>query len=284
MATLMDGKAVSKKVKEDVRVQVESFIKETGVQPGLATVLVGEDSASQVYIKNKIKSSESCGIKSIHHQLDKKTSQTELLGLIQQLNEDDSVHGILVQLPLPEHINADTVIHAIDPRKDVDGFHPENLGRLAAGHDSLQPCTPLGVMELLKHYDINPAGKDVLIIGRSNIVGKPAALMMIQAHATVCVAHSKTKDLHAKIRNADIIVAAVGRAKFVKGDYINEGAVVIDVGINRTPDGKLCGDVDFETAQERASFITPVPGGVGPMTIAMLMANTLKAAKKIVGK
>jgi len=283
LTTIIDGKEVSKKIKEDVRKQVEKFTKETGVQPGLATILVGENSASQVYVKNKRKSTEACGMKSFHHQLDENISQEDLLSLIDQLNKNKDVHGILVQLPLPKQIDSSTVIHAIDPKKDVDGFHPENIGLLTLGIDSLQPCTPLGIMELLKHYDISVSGKDVLIIGRSNIVGKPLALMMLHAHATVCIAHSKTQDLHAKVRNADVVVAAIGRANFVKGEWLDQGTVVIDVGINRKEDGKLCGDVDFEPAKERTSYITPVPGGVGPMTIAMLMSNTLKAAKGIVG-
>lgn len=283
MATVMNGKDVAKKFKDKIKEDVAAFTRATKMVPGLATVLVGEDAASRVYVNNKIKSTEACGMKSIHHQLEADISQDYLVGLIKELNTDKEIHGILVQLPLPKHINPFAIIHTIDPQKDVDGFHPENLGLLAAGADCLEPCTPQGVIELLKEYDIPIVGRDVLIIGRSNIVGKPLALMMIREHATVCVAHSRTKNLPAKVRNADILVAAVGQARFVKGDWLDHGVVVIDVGINRGRDGKLCGDVDFETARERASYITPVPGGVGPMTIAMLMRNTLKAARKITG-
>lgn len=283
MAERIDGKLVSQKIKDEVRVAVEAFFKKTGVQPGLATVLVGEDAASQVYVRHKIKSTEACGMQSIHHALPAETSEKDLLALVESLNQDPAVHGILVQLPLPKHIQEQKVIHAIHPDKDVDGFHPQNMGRLLAGDALLKPCTPYGVMEMLKHYDISLSGKDVVVIGRSNIVGKPQALMMLQENATVTITHSRTKDLADKVKAADIVVAAVGRAKFVTGDWIKKGAVVIDVGINRGEDGKLCGDVDFASAEQQASFITPVPGGVGPMTIAMLMKSTLIAAQQIVG-
>lgn len=279
MAQILDGKQLSQKIKQSVQKEVEVFCQETGVQPVLATVLAGAHEASQVYVKNKIRSTQECGMKSLHYALPQNVSQDKLLGLINKLNNDRSVHGILVQLPLPDHIDSTAVIEAVDPKKDVDGFHPQNLGCLITGGNALKPCTPLGIMELIKTYQINLASKDVLIIGRSKIVGKPLSLMMMSEHATVTVAHSKTADLHAKVRSAQILVAAVGQARFVKGDWLDRGVVVIDVGINRSADGKLCGDVDFDTAKERASFITPVPGGVGPMTIAMLLRNTLQAAR-----
>ncbi|MBU0505564.1 MAG: bifunctional methylenetetrahydrofolate dehydrogenase/methenyltetrahydrofolate cyclohydrolase FolD [bacterium] len=278
MTTLIDGKALATKIKENLKVDIEEFTKATGVVPGLATILVGDDGASKVYIKNKIKSAATCGIESFHHNLPEKTTQQELLELIQKLNVDDKVHGILVQLPLPDHINDDFIIHAIDPKKDADGFHPENMGRLLIGQEGIVSCTPAGVMEMLVHYNISLKGKDVLIIGRSNIVGKPQAILMLREHATVTMAHSRTIDLDKKAQQADVIVAAVGRAKMVKADWVKEGAVVIDVGMNRDENGKLCGDVDFENVKDKTSFITPVPGGVGPMTIAMLMKNTFQAA------
>lgn len=279
MAQLIDGKSTSQRIKQSLATQVEKFVSETGIRPGLATILVGDNSASQVYIKNKIKSTEQCGMRSVHHQLDANTSEESLLRLIDKMNHDPFVHGILVQLPLPPHINSDTVLRAIDPQKDVDGFHPYNVGLLVTGQAVLQPCTPLGVMVLLKEYGISVSGQNVVIIGRSNIVGKPQALMMLQENATVTIAHSKTKNLPDIVRQADIVVAAVGRARMIPGDWIKAGAVVIDVGINRLEDGTLCGDVDFTSAEAKASYITPVPGGVGPMTIAMLMQNTLEAAK-----
>jgi methylenetetrahydrofolate dehydrogenase (NADP+) / methenyltetrahydrofolate cyclohydrolase len=279
MTKIIDGKEVAKTIKAKVAEQVADFTKQKNIKPGLATVLVGEDAASQVYVRNKIKSTNNCHMESIHHQLDATVSQAELLSLIEKLNKDPKVHGILVQLPLPAHIESDLVIQSIDPKKDVDGFHPQNMGMLLAGNECLQPCTPLGVMELLKFYNIDLSGKDAVVIGRSNIVGKPQAMMLLKENATVTIVHSRTKDIADKIRSADIVVAAVGKAKFVKADWLKPGAVVIDVGINRLENGKLCGDVDFEAAQSKTSFITPVPGGVGPMTIAMLMSNTLMAAK-----
>lgn len=280
---LIDGKSVAQQIKEAVKRQVAELVQKTSIHPALATVLVGEDPASQVYVKNKIKACEQCGIKSIHQTLKANTSEAELLALVHSLNADKNVHGILVQFPLPKHINANTVLQAINPNKDVDGFHPYNLGLLMSGQRApLEPCTPAGVMELLKHYQIPVAGKDVLIVGRSNIMGKPMALMMIRDNATVTVAHSQTVDLAKKVSTADIVVAAIGKPQFIKGDWIKEGAVVIDVGINRKNDGTICGDVDFIVAESRASFITPVPGGVGPMTIAMLMGNTVRAATAVV--
>lgn len=279
LSQIIDGKLVSEAIKSRIKQDVEAFQKQTGVKPCLATVLVGEDPASRVYIRNKIKSTEQCGMTSIHRQLDAAVTEKDLLKLISELNQDNSVHGILVQLPLPKHINEDAVLVAIDPKKDVDGFHPHNVGLLVAGKAVLQPCTPYGVMKLLEHYQISTESKHVVIIGRSNIVGKPQAMMMLHKHATVTIAHSKTKNLPELVRQADIVVAAVGRANMVQGSWIKSGAVVIDVGINRLEDGSLCGDVDFQSASKQTSFITPVPGGVGPMTIAMLMNNTLQAAR-----
>jgi len=271
---------VSQKVKEQVALDVEAFKKDTGITPGLATVLVGQDAASHVYVKNKIKSTEKCGMHSFHKEFEVNVTEEELLAHINELNNDTSVHGILVQLPLPKHINENKVLLSIRPDKDVDGFHPQNVGLLVTGDAHLKPCTPSGVMALLDHYGIELEGKEALVIGRSNIVGKPQSIMLIEKNATVTVAHSRTKDLQGHVEKADVVVAAIGRPKFVPGDWIKEGAVVIDVGVNRLDTGKLCGDVDFETASKKASYITPVPGGVGPMTIAMLMKNTLEAAKK----
>lgn len=278
MAVILDGKALAEKIKNDVRASVEKLKQARGITPGLATVLVGDDPASHVYVKNKLKATKACGMKSFHYALPGTVAEAELLKLIQDLNRDPAVHGILLQMPLPKHIDAQKVILAIDPQKDVDGFHPFNMGRLLIGQETLLPCTPAGIMEILKHYKIEARGKDALVVGRSNIVGKPMAALLINAGATVTVANSQTQNLPDKLRQADIVVAAVGKANFIQGDWIRLGAVVIDVGINRQPDGKLCGDVDFSGAQVRASCITPVPGGVGPMTIAMLLSNTLKAA------
>jgi methylenetetrahydrofolate dehydrogenase (NADP+)/methenyltetrahydrofolate cyclohydrolase len=278
---LIDGKIVAQKIKDEVKGVVNSWQLAVGSgqiknQPTLATILVGNDPASQVYVKNKIKACEYCGIKSIHQNLSEKISQGELLSLVQKFNNDNSINGILVQLPLPKHINSELVIQAIDPKKDVDGFHPYNLGMLLSGQQAFhEPCTPAGVMELLKHYQISLVGKDVLIVGRSNIVGKPLAVMMLRENATVTVAHSKTLNLPTRVKEADIVVAAIGRPSFIKGDWIKKGAVVVDVGINRQDDGTICGDVEFTVAKKKASFITPVPGGVGPMTIAMLMRSVI---------
>jgi methylenetetrahydrofolate dehydrogenase (NADP+)/methenyltetrahydrofolate cyclohydrolase len=242
--------------------------------------LVGNNPASQVYVRNKILACEKVGIKSFHFHLSEKTSQKKLLELIQKLNRDKKVHGILVQLPLPKQIEADVVIESIDPKKDVDGLHPFSLGKLAVGQPTFVSCTPAGMMEMLKEINFNCSGKNAVVIGRSNIVGKPIALLLLAGNATVTICHSKTKNLPEKVREADLIIASVGSPQLVKGDWIKEGAVVIDVGINRMPDGKLVGDVDFEAAKLKASYITPVPGGVGPMTITMLLKNTLEAAKR----
>ena len=275
---IIDGKAVSAAVKDEVKEQVAALKKDGGV-PCLAVVLVGDDPASKVYVRNKKRACEYCGIKSLEYILDKTASEQQLLDLIDVLNNEPTVHGILVQLPLPPHINEQKIINAISEHKDVDAFHPANVGRLMTGNPDFLPCTPAGVMEMLKKYNIETAGKDCVIIGRSNIVGKPMAMLMLMANSTVTVCHSKTKNLKEKCLSADILIAAIGKPKFVTADMVKDGAVVIDVGINRTEDGKLCGDVDFDEVSKKASYITPVPGGVGPMTIATLMKNTLTAFK-----
>ena len=275
---ILDGKAVSLKVKESVKVRADE-LKKFGVEPTLAVVLVGEDKASQTYVRAKEKACNEYGIKSVAHRLSENTTQNELLALINVLNLDDSIHGILVQRPLPKHIDTNVVLAAIDPRKDVDGFHAVNVGKLVSGLDGFVPCTPLGVMEILKEYDIEVAGLNAVVIGRSNIVGKPMANLLLNASATVTVTHSKTKNLKEICKNADLIVAAIGKPFFLKANMVKDGAVVVDVGINRLDDGRLVGDVDFEEVAPKCSYITPVPGGVGPMTIAMLLNNTILAAQ-----
>ena len=286
-AKIIDGKAAAAEVRARVAWIAAEFARTTGRQPGLATVLVGEDPASAVYVRSKGKATSEAGMASFSHKLPDTTSETDLLGLVDQLNRDDSVDGILVQLPLPQQIDASRVIAAIDPAKDVDGFHPMNAGRLATGLEALVPCTPFGCLYLLKQELGSIAGKEAVVIGRSNIVGKPMALLLIGESATVTVAHSRTRDLPDVVRRADIVVAAVGRPEMVKGDWIKPGATVIDVGINRVPTedskSRLVGDVDFAGASERAGAITPVPGGVGPMTIAMLLRNTVVAAHRRTG-
>ena len=279
MSVLIDGKAVSLKVKENVRNEV-SELREKGIETALAVIIVGNDPASKVYVGNKKKACEFCSIRSVEYALDEQTTQEELLSLIDKLNDDESINGILCQLPLPKHLDENAVIERISSEKDVDCFSNENVGKLWTGSYTFKPCTPAGVMELLKAYDINVEGKNCVVIGRSNIVGKPMAALLLEKNATVTVCHSRTKKLKEVCSNADLIVAAVGRAGFVTADMVKEGAVVIDVGINRNENGKLCGDVDFENVKEKASFITPVPGGCGPMTIAVLMQNTLSALKK----
>ena len=276
-ATLIDGKAVSAQVKDSVQQRISERTQAGKRAPGLAVVLVGDDPASQVYVGHKRKACEQVGITSTAHILPAATPEAELLSLIETLNADESIDGILVQLPLPEHIDSDKVIETINPSKDVDGFHPYNFGRLAQKRPTLRPCTPYGVMKLLESANIEVMGKDAVIVGASNIVGRPMALELLLARATATVCHSKTKDLAAKVAAADIVVAGVGIPNFVKGEWIKPGAVVIDVGINRLDNGKLCGDVEFDIAKERAGYITPVPGGVGPMTVALLMQNTLEA-------
>ncbi|MGI6364842.1 MAG: bifunctional methylenetetrahydrofolate dehydrogenase/methenyltetrahydrofolate cyclohydrolase FolD [Bacillota bacterium] len=278
-ASIIDGKAVSKLLRKEITEGVERIKAEKGITPGLAVVLVGEDPASQTYVRNKEKSCIKVGMYSEVHRLPAETSEEELLKLVDQLNRDPKLHGILVQLPLPKHIDETKVIEAIDPAKDVDGFHPVNAGRLLIGQDSFLPCTPFGIMELLKQENVELKGKHAVVVGRSNIVGKPVALLLLQEHATVSICHSRTADLGAMTRQADVLVVAVGRPNFITGDMIKPGAVVIDVGINRVEDG-LVGDVDFESAKEVAGKITPVPGGVGPMTITMLLRNTLLAAER----
>lgn len=275
---ILDGKAVSLKVKESVKVRADE-LKKFGIEPTLAVVLVGEDKASQTYVRAKEKACNEYGIKSVAHRLSENTTQNELLALINVLNLDDSIHGILVQLPLPKHIDTNVVLAAIDPRKDVDGFHAVNVGKLVSGLDGFVPCTPLGVMEILKEYGINVAGLNAVVIGRSNIVGKPMANLLINASATVTVTHSKTTNLKEICKSADLIVAAIGKPFFLKADMVKDGAVVVDVGINRLDDGRLVGDVDFDEVAPKCSYITPVPGGVGPMTIAMLLNNTILAAQ-----
>ncbi len=279
MAILIDGKETARAVRGEIRDAVAAFTKESGVIPGLAVVIVGDDPASRVYVRNKHRACEEVGIRSDVHALPADTSEAELLTLVAGLNADPTVNGILVQLPLPKHLDEEKVILAIDPAKDVDAFHPVNVGKIMIGNFTFAPCTPAGVMELLRHYNIPVAGKHCVIIGRSNIVGKPQAMLMLKENATVTVCHSRTVGLGDITRTADILVAAVGHQGFVTADMVRDGAVVIDVGINRTAEGKLCGDVDFAAVSEKASYITPVPGGVGPMTITMLLKNTLAAAK-----
>ena len=279
MAEIIDGKLVSKVVRQRIAAEIESFRSETGITPGLAVIQVGCDPASTVYVRNKHKACLEVGITSYQIELPEATTEEELLSKIDELNADEAVSGILVQLPLPAHIDEQKVIERISPRKDVDAFHPENVGRIMIGNYSFLPCTPAGVMELLAYYNIEVSGKRCAVIGRSNIVGKPMAHLLMEKNGTVTVCHSRTKNLAEITRDADLLVVAIGRANFLTADMVKEGAVVIDVGINRLPDGVLCGDVDFTEVEKMASAITPVPGGVGPMTITMLMKNTLMAAK-----
>ena len=276
--TILDGKNVSAQVKERVKNEALN-LKNQGIEPALAVILVGEDKASQTYVAAKEKACNLCEIKSVMHRLSESTTQSELIALIDVLNLDDGIDGILVQLPLPKHIDTNKILETISPEKDVDGFAAINVGKLASGLDGFVPCTPLGIMEIFKAYDINLEGKNAVVIGRSNIVGKPMANLLLNANATVTVTHSKTRNLKEICTGADILVAAIGRADFVTADMVKDGAVVIDVGINRMDDGKLKGDVKFDEVAPKCSFITPVPGGVGPMTIAMLLSNTIKSAK-----
>ena len=274
---IIDGAMVASQIKSDLKQQVEK-LKKQGTIPGLAVILVGEDSASKVYVRNKKEACNYIGIQSFSYELPENTTEDDLLKLIQTLNEDEKIHGILVQLPLPKHMDEQKVIEAIKAQKDVDGFHIENTGALLVGAPGFISCTPAGVIELLKHYKVALEGKKCVVVGRSNIVGKPISLLLLRENATVTVCHSKTINLQEEIKQADVVVVAVGKAKFIKGHMLKEGAVVIDVGMNRDEDGKLCGDVDFDSAQGIASLITPVPKGVGPMTIAMLMHNCVLAA------
>lgn len=279
MYTRIDGKEVSAAVREQITNEV-SDLKAKGITPGLAVIIVGNDPASRVYVNNKKKGCEQTGMNSFEYALPEDTDTDELIELIEKLNKDEKVHGILCQLPVPKQIDEEKVLNAISPEKDVDAFHPVNCGKVMTGEYKFAPCTPAGMVEMFKYYNIPVAGKHCVIIGRSNIVGKPMAMLMLKNNATVTVCHSKTENLKEITRQADILVAAVGRPKFVTADMVKDGAVVLDVGINRMEDGKLCGDVDFDNVAGKTSFITPVPGGVGPMTITMLLKNTLEAAKQ----
>ena len=278
MAQIISGKEVSAKVRAEVKEECEA-LKKQGIEPGLAVIIVGDDPASRVYVNNKKKACAEVGFVSEEYALPAETSQTELLELIDRLNKKPEINGILCQLPLPEQLDEKAVINAISPEKDVDAFHPSNVGKIMIGDYDFLPCTPAGVMELIRFAGIEVSGKNCVVIGRSNIVGKPMSMLLLHDNGTVTICHSKTKDLKKICSEADILVAAVGKARFVKADMVKEGAVVLDVGINRDENGKLCGDVDYAEVEPKASYITPVPGGVGPMTIAMLMKNTLKAAK-----
>lgn len=278
MAKIIDGKAIREFNLNETACDVEK-LKKAGIEPALAVIIVGSDPASRIYVNNKKAACERTGIRSVEFALPEETTTEELIGLIDKLNDDKSVNGILCQLPVPAHINKNAVLERILPEKDVDCFHPENVGKLCIGSTGMAPCTPLGLIKMLEYEGVEVAGKHCVIVGRSNIVGKPAAMLMLAKDATVTICHSKTKNLAEITRQADILVAAVGIARFVKADMVKDGAVVLDVGMNRNESGKLCGDVDFEAVKEKASLITPVPGGVGPMTIAMLMRNTLAAAK-----
>lgn len=276
MADLIDGRRISQEIKDELKKKTKE-LNEQGIFGCLAVIQVGADPASSVYVRNKKRACEYIGIDSLSYELPEETTEAELLELIEKLNADEKVNGILVQLPVPDHIDENKIIQAIDPRKDVDGFHPQNVGALVSGLPGFISCTPAGVIQLLKRSGIEIAGKNCVVIGRSNIVGKPMALLMLREHATVTITHSKTKDLKAVCQNADILIAAMGRPKFIDASYVKQGAAVIDVGIHRNEEGRLCGDVDFDSVEPLASAITPVPGGVGPMTIAMLMNNCVEA-------
>jgi methylenetetrahydrofolate dehydrogenase (NADP+)/methenyltetrahydrofolate cyclohydrolase len=280
---LLDGKKLASVVRKQVKEQATLFTDKWNRQPALDVVLVGEDAASQIYVRNKERSCRKAGLISHTHRLPESTSSSELLELVTQLNEDDTVDGMIVQLPLPNHINPDAVIKSINPMKDVDGFHPMNLGKLLSGQSGLTPCTPLGCIKLLDHAEVELTGANAVIVGRSTIVGKPMALMLLQRHATVTICHSRTQKLPHVVAEADLVIAATGQPELIKGEWIKKGATVIDVGINRREDGSLVGDVEFEVASSRAALITPVPGGVGPMTVACLIANTLTAAELRLG-
>ena len=278
MASIIDGNKIAKGIREEIGAQVLKLKKEKGIVPGLAVILVGDDPASQIYVGRKERACEEAGFLSRHFGLPSQTLEKDLLRLIDELNRDPAIHGILVQLPLPGHIRTATVIEAVDPRKDVDGFHPYNMGRLLEGNPLHRACTPLGIMELLDRSGIPIEGREAVIVGRSNIVGKPLALMLLLRHATITVCHTRTRGLAGVTGRAEILVAAAGKAEMIRGGMVKEGAVVIDVGVNRLPDGRLVGDVAFSEVEPKASYITPVPGGVGPMTIAMLLRNTFEAA------
>ena len=280
MAVILDGKALSAKFRQNIKEETAALKEKTGKAPGIAVILAGDDAASSVYVNSKEKAAIECGFYSVVERISADVTTSDVLKLVEKYNNDEKIHGILVQLPLPSACDEKTILRAIRAEKDVDGFHPYNVGLLNIGEDCLMPCTPFGVMNMMADYGIEIAGKNAVVVGRSNIVGKPIAAMLLKANATVTVCHSKTKDLSGVCANADILVAAIGKAKFIKKEFVKDGAVVIDVGINRVV-GKLCGDVDFEDVKDKCSYITPVPGGVGPMTITTLMQNTLKAFKFI---
>jgi methylenetetrahydrofolate dehydrogenase (NADP+)/methenyltetrahydrofolate cyclohydrolase len=277
-ATIIDGKGIARDVRREVRERTDELASRGHRRPGLAVVLVGDDHASAIYVRNKRAACEECGVVSVSHDLPAATTQTELTALIERLNADDAIDGILVQAPLPSHIDQEAIVETIDPAKDVDGFHPYNVGRLALKIPTMRPCTPYGVIELLKRSGLEPKGKNAVIVGASNIVGRPMALELLLARATPTVCHTATADLAHHVRQAELLVVATGRIGVVRGDWVRPGAIVVDVGINRLPSGKLVGDVEFDVARERAGWITPVPGGVGPMTVAILMRNTLESA------
>lgn len=278
MPLLIDGKKISTEIKDELKVTVEE-LKKQGVETCLAVIQVGNDPASSIYVRNKKRACAYVGIESLSYELPEETTEEELAKLVKELNENDKVHGILVQLPLPKHINADTIIRTISPDKDVDGFHPESVGRLCIGEPGFVSCTPAGIIQLLKRSGIEIEGKECVVVGRSNIVGKPMSILLLRENGTVTITHSRTKDLKEVTGRADILVVAIGKPKFITEDYVKEGAVVIDVGMHRNEENKLCGDVDFDDVKDKVSAITPVPGGVGPMTIAMLMYNCVEAAK-----
>lgn len=278
MPLLIDGKKISTEIKDELKITVEE-LKKQGVETCLAVIQVGNDPASSIYVRNKKRACAYVGIESLSYELPEETTEEELVKLVKELNENDNVHGILVQLPLPKHINADTIIRTISPDKDVDGFHPESVGRLCIGEPGFVSCTPAGIIQLLKRSGIEIEGKECVVVGRSNIVGKPMSILLLRENGTVTITHSRTKDLKEVTGRADILVVAIGKPKFITADYVKEGAVVIDVGMHRNEENKLCGDVDFDDIKDKVSAITPVPGGVGPMTIAMLMYNCVEAAK-----
>ncbi len=280
MAVLLDGKMLSAKFREQLKIETENLKNKTGKTPGIAVILAGNDAASNVYVNSKEKAASDTGFYSVVERVSENVTTSDILKLVDKYNNDDKIHGILVQLPLPNSCDEKTILRAIKPEKDVDGFHPYNVGLLNIGEDCLMPCTPFGIINMIHDYNISISGKNAVVVGRSNIVGKPIAAMLIKENATVTICHSKTQDLAKVCAGADILVAAIGKPKFITENYIKDGAVVIDVGINRV-DGKLCGDVDFENVKNKCSYITPVPGGVGPMTITTLMQNTLKAFKII---
>ena len=278
MPLLIDGKKISTEIKDELKVTVEE-LKKQGVETCLAVIQVGDDPASSIYVRNKKRACAYVGIESLSYELPEETTEEELVKLVKELNANDKVHGILVQLPLPKHINADTIIRTISPDKDVDGFHPESVGRLCIGEPGFVSCTPAGIIQLLKRSGIEIEGKECVVVGRSNIVGKPMSILLLRENGTVTITHSRTRDLKEVTGRADILVVAIGKPKFITADYVKEGAVVIDVGMHRNEENKLCGDVDFDDVKDKVSAITPVPGGVGPMTIAMLMYNCVEAAK-----